>query len=423
MIRIVVGVNWGDEGKGRMVDYFAKDADYVVRYQGGSNAGHTVINDLGTFKLHLIPSGVFHADTINIMGAGTVINLEAAVNEIGQLRNQGIHISDSNYKISDRAIISFPFHKLQDEYEEERLGNKKFGSTKQGIAPTYADKYSKFGIQIGTLFYPEHLKQSISRTLELKNKIFTEVYGKPAVSVDEMFEWALQYGDMLKPYICDMVEFFAKCPLADSNILLESQLGALRDIHYGIYPYTTSSSTLSGFGWVGAGLFSSEVPIITGVVKAFSTCVGEGPFISEMDGELAHSIRETALEYGASTGRPRRIGHFDLVATRYGAKIQNATEIALTKLDSLSGQQKLKICTHYRVGTKIMDYFPIEAELVDAEPVYIDVPGWTEDISKIRQYDKLPEAARNYVEIIQKNIGVFIKYISVGPERESLIVR
>lgn len=422
-LRIVVGVNWGDEGKGRMVDYFAESADYVVRYQGGNNAGHTVVNELGEFKLHLIPSGIFYDDVVNVLGPGTAINLEAAIDEIEKLRTRGIKINENNYKISNRAIICFPFHKLQDEYEEERLDAKMFGSTKQGIAPVYGDKYMKYAIQVGSLFYPEYLKDQIKRCLELKNRIFTKVYGKPAVDVDEMIEWTTRYGDLLKPYICDTIELLNKAQESKKRILLEGQLGTLRDVHYGIYPYTTSSCPLSDFGPIGAGLFINQKSAITGVMKAFSTCVGEGPFVTEIKSQLADSIREVSHEYGAVTGRPRRIGYFDAVASRYGAKVQNATEIALTKLDSLSGQETLRICTHYRIGSRTIDYFPITAELIDAEPVYTDVPGWQEDITLIRNYNKLPKPARHYVETIERLVEKPIRYISVGPEREALIIR
>ncbi|MGD0915004.1 MAG: adenylosuccinate synthase [Thermodesulfobacteriota bacterium] len=424
-VRIVVGVNWGDEGKGRMVDYFSKDADYVIRYQGGNNAGHTVVNEFGTFKLHLIPSGIFYKHVINVLGPGTVINLEVAVDELQQLKNKGIPIHEGNYKISNRAMICFPFHILQDEYEEERLGEGGFGSTKQGIAPVYGDKYLKYGIQIGTLFHPEYLKEQIARCLDLKNRLFENVYHKPPVHVDDMFTWAMKFGKVLMPYVCDTIQLLEDAQKSSKTILLEAQLGTLRDIHYGIYPYTTSSCPLSSFGVIGAGLFGGdhEKPIVTGVMKAFSTCVGAGPFVTEIRGEIADTLREIAHEYGAATSRPRRIGYFDAVASRYGAKLQNTTEIALTKLDSLSKQKTLKICTHYKIGDKIIDYFPITPELMLAKPVYIDLPGWDEDISNIRDFQKLPGPSRNYVETIEKLVGIPIRYISVGPERNALIIR
>jgi adenylosuccinate synthase len=422
-LRIVVGVNWGDEGKGRMVDYFARNADYVIRFQGGNNAGHTIENEYGNFKLHLVPSGIFYKNVINILGPGTVVNLEAAVREMEELKGRGIEITPANYKISDRATICFPFHQLQDEYEEERLGQGMFGSTKQGIAPVYGDRYMKYGIQVGALFHPEYFRQEIDRCLDLKNSIFQNVYNKPPFSADEAFRWAVKYFQILKPHICDSVTMLREAKKAGSRILLEGQLGALRDIVYGIYPYPTSSSTIAAFGAVGAGYFSSETPVVTGVMKAFSTCVGEGPFVTEIHGELADKIRETSFEYGASTGRPRRIGHFDAVASRYGVEVSGATEVALTKLDSLSGLNPLKICTHYRIGSRDIDYFPIVPELVQAEPQYIEMPGWQEDITGIREYCKLPPAAREYVEKIEQLVQCRVAYISVGPERKALIVR
>lgn len=424
-VRIVVGVNWGDEGKGRMVDYFSKDADYVIRYQGGNNAGHTVVNEFGTFKLHLMPCGIFRKNVVNVMGPGAVINLEAAFDELQQLRARGINITADNYKISNRAIICFPFHQLQDAYEEERLGESGFGSTKQGIGPVYSDKYLKYGIQVGALFYPEYFKEQLQRCLELKNALFESVYRKPKVEVEAMFAWAMQFGKCLEPHICDTIPLLENAVKAKKRIVLEAQLGTLRDIHYGIYPYTTSSCPLADFGIVGAGMFGGYAgqPSTTGVMKAFSTCVGAGPFVTEMSEDVAGPLREVAYEYGATTGRGRRIGHFDAVASRYGAKLQNATELALTKLDSLSGQTTLKICTHYQIGDRQIDNFPITPELLMSKPVYLEMPGWSEDITGIRTFAQLPAAARNYVETIERLVGVPIRYISVGPEREALIIR
>lgn len=422
-LRIIVGVNWGDEGKGRMVDYFARNADFVVRFQGGNNAGHTIENDLGTFKLHLIPSGIFYKNTVNLLGPGTVVNLEAAVKEMSGLQQRGIEFTPENYKISDRAVISFPFHNLQDEYEETRLGGEMFGSTRQGIAPVYGDRYMKYGVQVGALFYPDYLRQEINRCLQLKNQIFAKVYGKPAADPEESYQWAIKYGEILKPHICDSIALLKDAQKSGKRVLLEGQLGALRDIIYGIYPYPTSSSTIAGFGAVGAGYFSQEMPVVTGVMKAFSTCVGEGPFTTEIHDELAHQIRETSFEYGALTGRPRRIGWFDAVASRYGTDVSGATEIALTKLDSLSGLDTLKICTAYRIGNRTVDNFPITPELVQAESVYMEVPGWKEDIRNVRKYSQLPGTAQKYVETIEKLVEKPVKYVSVGPHREALIVR
>jgi adenylosuccinate synthase len=422
-VRIVVGVNWGDEGKGKMVDYFARQADYVVRFQGGNNAGHTVENEKGSFKMHLIPSGIFYPNVINILGPGMAVNLEALAGEIQSLKERGIKVSPDNLKLSDRAVICFPFHRLQDEYDEERLGSKMFGSTRQGIAQVYADRYLKYGIQMGTLNYPDYLKEQIERCLELKNRLFTEVYKKPAVSPERVLGWAMEQAEILRPYVCDSHNSLREAAQKHSRIILEGQLGALRDIIYGIYPYTTSSSTIASFGPAGAGCFNFETPVITGIMKAFSTCVGEGPFVTEIKGALAEQIRETSFEYGASTGRPRRIGYFDAVASRYGTEINGAKELALTKLDSLSGLSSLKICTHYRTGTKTTADFPITAELVQAEPVYAEVHGWKEDIRGVREYSRLPASARNYVEKLEELVQCRIAYISVGPEREAVIAR
>ncbi len=423
MVVAVVGINWGDEGKGRMVDWLARDMDVVVRYQGGSNAGHTVVNDLGTFKLHLIPSGIFSPKVVNVLGPGAVVNLEACVKEMADLKAKGVAIGPDSYKISERALICFPFHKLQDEYEEERLGAGKFGSTKQGIAPVYGDRYMKTGLQMGDLAYPDYFRAQLARTLESKNLLFTRVYGKPAVSLDSMMEWAMEYGRPLLPHVADTMEILSRAEAEGKNILLEAQLGSLRDVMYGIYPFTTSSTTLAGFGGVGSGWFGKSPVRTVGVMKAFSTCVGEGPFTTEITGELANAIREVAFEYGAATGRPRRIGWFDAVASRYGAQVQGVDDIAITKLDSLSGQKSLKICTHYEIEGKKTDRFPITARLVQASPVSIDMPGWKEDISGVREFSRLPAAAREYVETIERLVGRKIRYVSVGPERDSLIIR
>jgi adenylosuccinate synthase len=422
-VRIIVGVNWGDEGKGKMVDYFARQADYVVRFQGGNNAGHTIENEFGNFKLHLIPSGIFYPDVVNILGPGTVVNLEAAVAEMSALKNRGVLIDKNNYQISDRAVICFPFHQRQDEYEEERHGSAQFGSTRQGIGPVYADRYLKYGIQVGALNHPDYLKEQIVRCLALKNKVFAGVYGKLPVDPLAVYDWARKYGEILKPHIIDSLKILRKAQKSDRRIILEGQLGALRDVIYGIYPFTTSSSTIAGFAGVGAGCFSREKPVVTGIMKAFSTCVGEGPFATEIQGDLAAQIRETSFEYGALTGRPRRIGYFDAVASRYGVCVSGASEIALTKLDSLSGLPTLKICTAYRVGNRTTQDFPIVPELIQAEPVYTEMPGWKEDIRHIRQYENLPEAARDYIEIIERLIECRIAYVSVGPQREATIVR
>lgn len=422
-VQVVVGANWGDEGKGRMVDYFARDADFVVRYQGGHNAGHTVINEYGKFTLRLIPSGILYPEVTNVLGPGTVVNLEALVGEIGRLRERGVRVGPDNLKISQRACICFPFHVLQDQYEEERLGANMFGSTLQGIAPVYGDRYMKYGIQVGVLRYPEFLREQLDRCLGLKNLIFERVYGKGPVDAGQMCEWAMQYGRELLPYVGDTTALLGDAVSNGKTVLLEAQLGTLRDVFYGIYPFTTSSNPIAGFAYVGAGLSADVSPKITAVVKAFSTCVGEGPFVTELGADEADRLRRRTGEFGAATGRPRRIGHFDAVATRYGVRVQGATEVALTKLDDLAGEEGLKICTHYSIGSRTTKDFPFFPELRAAEPVYVDMPGWQEPIGATRRYGELPAAARRYVETIEDLIGVPIKYISVGPEREALIHR
>src|SRR5262252_3291487 len=335
-VRIVVGANWGDEGKGRMVDYFARETDFVVRYQGGHNAGHTIVNDRGKFALRLVPSGIFYPGVTNVVGPGAVVNLESLVGEIEKLCQRGVRIGPENLRISDRSCVCFPFHVLQDKYEEERLGKNKFGSTVQGIAPVYGDRYLKYGVQVGLLRHPDMLRRQLERCLELKNLLFERVYEKPAVVLDEMCDWADEYGRRLMPHVCDVTPVLNEAVAAGKRVLFEAQLGALRDVYFGIYPYVTSSSPLAAFAWVGGGLTLPAETTTTAVVKAFATCVGEGPFVTEIHGEAADRFRERTGEFGAATGRPRRIGHFDAVATRYGVLMQGATEVALTKLDDLS---------------------------------------------------------------------------------------
>ena len=422
-VQIVVGGNWGDEGKGRMVDYFAKDADCVVRYQGGHNAGHTVVNDRGKFALRLVPSGIFYPGVANIVGPGTVVNLEALADEIQYLSGKGVHIGPENLKVADRACICFPFHKLQDLYEEQRLGKEKFGSTVQGIAPVYGDRYMKYGVQVGALRHPDYLRDQLRRTLELKNSLFERVYGQPPANLDDMCDWATMHGKRLLPHICDTVDYLEAAARANKTILLEAQLGSLRDIFYGIYPYTTSSSPLAAFAAVGGGLFAHAPTTVTAVVKAFSTCVGEGPFVTEIHGEAADKFRNRTGEFGAATGRPRRIGHFDAVATRYGVRVQGATEVALTKLDNLSGEGPLKICTHYQINGRRVDHFPLVPELRVAKPVYTEMEGWSADIASARRFADLPEAACRYVETIEDLIRVPVRFVSVGAEREALMTR
>lgn len=419
-IDIVVGANWGDEGKGRMVDYLAQNADFVVRFQGGNNAGHTVVNEFGAFKLHLLPSGVFNPKATNILGPGMVIDIQGLAEELDDLKSRGI---DPVIRVSDRATICFPFHRLQDAWEEERLGAQAYGSTRRGIAPAYGDRTMKKGIQIGELLYPERFRERLLHLLEWK-ELQSGIYGKNGeISFDETMAWAETYGDKIRHLICDTTVMLEEAAAAGKNILFEAQLGTLRDLNFGIYPFTTSSCALAAYAPVGGGLFGRGLDRVMAVVKAFSTCVGEGPFVTRMNDAEANALREIAEEYGAATGRPRTIGHFDAVATRYGVKVQGASEVALTKLDSLSGLKTLKICTHYDFRGERIDRFPINAVLDEATAVYEDMPGWDEDITGVRTFEGLPQAARDYVLEIERQIQCRIRYVSVGPERESLIDR
>lgn len=421
-ITVLVGLQWGDEGKGRMVDYLAQNADFVARYQGGNNAGHTVVNQFGTFKLHLIPSGIFNPGVINILGPGMVIDIQSLSEEIAELEKSGIN-TDS-IRISDRATVTFPFHRLEDNLEEDRLGGEAFGSTRRGIAYAYSERYLKKSIQLGELLYPDHLKKRMKGIVEWKNLLLKNVYkSSELVKLDSVLEWLSEYGEKIKHLICDTTSLLEKASSENKKILFEAQLGSLRDIYFGIYPFTTSSCTLASYAPVGGGLFNKKIENVIGVMKAYSTCVGSGPFTTEMQESEAKDLRETAFEYGASTGRPRRIGHFDAVATRYGAMIQGTNEIAITKVDSLSGQKKLLICNEYEINGKSVTDFPLTPALEIANPKYIEMDGWSEDISKCRNFNDLPAAAKNYINKIEELIGYRIRYVSVGPERESLILK
>ena len=419
----IVGINWGDEGKGRMVDLLTKDYDVVVRYQGGGNAGHTVINEYGKFALHLLPSGIFRKGVVNILGNGVALDAENLEKEIEAVRNASVAIGPDNLLISDRASLLLPWHRALDEFEEKRLADKKYGSTKQGIAPFYSDKYQKKTVLAGELFFPEKLRSHIADLVEWKNLIIKGVYGEKTYSVDEVMDWLEHYGELIKPHICDTGAFLRKSIDQGKNILFEAQLGALRDIDMGIYPYTTSSNTLAAYAPVGSGCPSAKIDDIVGVVKAYSTCVGEGPFTCEWFGDEAEKLREAGAEYGAKTGRPRRVGPIDIVATRYGVHMQGATYLALTKLDVLSYMDKIPVCTQYVVDGKQSDDFPFPDALDIAKPVIEYLDGWNCDISGARKWSDLPETARNYVEYVEKAVGCFIKYISVGPERDSIVVR
>jgi len=420
-IEVVVGANWGDEGKGRMVDYLAQDADFVVRFQGGNNAGHTVVNEFGLFKLHLLPSGVFNPKAVNVLGPGMVIDLQGLAEEIADLKGKGI---TPNIALSDRATICFPFHRMEDTWEEERLGNQAYGSTRRGIAPAYGDRTMKKAIQVGELLYPERFDERLTQLCEWKLSKASKFYGHDnAFSIDEIKAWVRTWGDQVRHLICDTSELLEDAARADKKILFEAQLGTLRDLNFGIYPYTTSSCALAAFAPIGGGLFSRQPNRVVAVVKAFSTCVGEGPFVTRMNDEDASELRELAQEYGAATGRPRTIGHFDALATRYGVWAQGSTEVALTKLDSLSGRRTLKICNEYTYRGQSITRFPLNAVLDEATPVYHEVPGWSEDISGVREFSDLPKTAQDYVLEIERLIECRIRYVSVGPEREALIDR
>ncbi len=419
----IVGINWGDEGKGRMVDLLASEYDVVVRYQGGNNAGHTVINQYGKFALHLIPSGIFRPEVINLLGNGTVIDPEALLEEMQSLQTAGVSITPENFKISDRATIVFPYHRAQDALEEERLKDAKYGSTKRGIAPVYSDKFQKKTIMMGELMDMDYLGQRLKGILEWKNLTIQNVYGAEPYDYDTLMAWLEKFGGQLRPYICDAGSVLRLAQLRGKNILFEAQLGALRDIDYGIYPYTSSSTPLAAYAPIGCGAPDLRVDEVLGIVKAYSTCVGEGPFTAEWFGAEADKLREAGGEYGAATGRPRRVGPLDLVATRYGVKVQGATSIALTKLDILSYMEEIPVCIAYDIDGKQTEAFPFPSQLAKAKPVIETLPGWGCDISGVRYWEDLPQAAQDYVTYVEDQIGCPITYVSVGADRDAIIQR
>ena len=419
----IVGINWGDEGKGRMVDLLTQDYDIVVRYQGGGNAGHTVVNERGKFALHLLPSGIFREGVVNILGNGVALDPENLWAEIRDVTEKGVAVTPENLKISDRASLLLPWHRDLDALEEQRLADKKYGSTKQGIAPFYSDKYQKKTVLAGELFYPDELKAHLHDLMEWKDLTLTRVYGAEPYSMEKLEAWLTAYCDKIKPYICDTGAYLRKAQSEDKRILFEAQLGALRDLDFGIYPYTTSSNTTAAYAPIGSGLPGLRLTDVVGVVKAYSTCIGEGPFVCEMFGPEAEALREAGAEYGAKTGRPRRVGPVDLVATRYGVEVQGATRLALTKLDVLGYLERIPVCVRYRVNGVETDRFPFPTELDKAEPVIEYMNGWGCDISGVRRWEDLPEAARRYVRRIEEAVGCPIVYVSVGPERESIIIR
>ena len=419
----IVGINWGDEGKGRMVDLLTNNYDVVVRYQGGGNAGHTVVNEHGKFALHLLPSGIFREGVMNVLGNGVALDPENLWKEIEQITSQGVSITPENLMISDRASLLLPWHRELDGLEEARLADKKFGSTKQGIAPFYADKFAKKTILAGELLYSKHLREHLQDLMEWKNLTLTRVYGAKPVTMEELEVWINVFCNKIKPFIRDTGAYLRQAQQDGKKILFEAQLGALRDLDYGIHPYTTSSNPIAAYAPVGSGLPCVKIDEVVGVVKAYSSCVGEGPFVCEMFGDEAEELRKAGFEYGAKTGRPRRVGSVDIVATRYGVQCQGATNIALTKLDVLSYMDKIPVCAHYRLDGKITDEFPFPALLNDAEPVLEYLDGWKCDISGVRTWEDLPVQAQKYVLYLEQAIGCHIGYVSVGPERDSIILR
>lgn len=424
MVRAIVGANWGDEGKGKITDMFASKADVVIRFQGGANAGHTIINDYGKFALHLLPSGVCHPEITNIIGNGVALDIPKLVKEINDVTSKGV--PQPKLLVSDRAQIMMPYHVLLDTYEEERLADKQFGSTKSGIAPFYSDKYAKIGFQVCDLFYPDELKEKLASVCEVKNLLLKYVYHKPLLDVDELFNTLMEYKDMIEPYVADTGAFIRQAIKDGKEILLEGQLGSLKDPDFGIYPMVTSSSTLAGYGAVGAGIPAHEIKDIITVTKAYSSAVGAGEFVSEIFGEEADKMRNhggDAGEYGATTGRPRRMGWFDCVATRYGVEVQGATQVCLTALDCLSYLDEIKICTGYEIDGKIIKDFPNTHMLKKAKPIFETLPGFKCDIRGIKEFDKLPKEAQDYVLFIEKEIGKPITMVSNGPKREEIIYR
>lgn len=425
MIKAIVGANWGDEGKGKITDCLASKSDIVIRFQGGSNAGHTIINNYGKFALHQLPSGVFYQNITNVIGNGVALSVENLEKELQMLKDANIPMP--NLLISDRTQIVMPYHKLFDVYEEERLFSKKFGSTKSGIAPFYSDKASKIGIQVGQLFGDlQELREKLENILSIKNTLLEHLYKKPILNIDEIFEKLMHYKEVLKPFVGDSAAFIYEAVKSGKNILLEGQLGALKDMDFGIYPMVTSSNTIAGYGAVGAGIPPYEIKEIITVVKAYSSAVGAGEFVSEIFGEEADELRKRGGdcgEYGATTGRPRRMGWLDLVATSYGCRVQGATMIAFTVLDALGYLDEIKVCTGYEIDGKVTQNFPAPYKLKYAKPVYETLPGWKCDISNIKNYSDLPEECKNYIKFAEEYIGIPIKILSNGPSRDNIIYR
>ena len=426
MIKAIVGANWGDEGKGKITDMLSQEADIIIRFQGGSNAGHTIKNNYGKFALHMLPSGVFYDHTTSILGNGVALNIPYMFNEINDIVSKGV--PKPKILVSDRAQILMPYHILFDEYEEERLAGKAFGSTKSGIAPFYSDKYAKIGFQVQELFMDEALlREKVERVITQKNVLLKHLYNKPELDPEDIMKTLMEYRDMVEPYVCDIALFLDEAIKAGKNILLEGQLGALKDTDHGIYPMVTSSSTLAAYGAIGAGVPPYEIKEILTVVKAYSSAVGGGAFVSEiLDETEAEELRKrggVGGEYGATTGRPRRVGWFDAVATKYGCMTQGTTEVAFTVLDPLGYLDEIPVCVGYEIDGEVTTRFPSTAKLEKAKPVLKKLPGWKCDITGIRNFEDLPAEAQNYVDEIEKMIGFPITYVSNGPGREDIIKR
>lgn len=425
MVRAIVGACWGDEGKGKITDMLSEESDIIIRFQGGANAGHTIINDYGKFALHTLPSGVFYDHTTSIIGNGVALDIPKLFNEIKQIVDRGVPMP--KILVSDRAQMVMPYHVLFDEYEEERLAGKSFGSTKSGIAPFYSDKYAKIGFQVSELFDDEAtIREKIERVILQKNVLLEHLYKKPLLKVDDIYNTLMEYKKMVEPYVCDVSAFLAQAIKDNKTILLEGQLGSLKDPDHGIYPMVTSSSTLAGYGAIGAGIPPYEIKDVVTVVKAYSSAVGAGEFVSEIFGDEADELRRRGGdggEFGATTGRPRRMGWFDAVASRYGCRIQGTTKVALTVLDVLGYLDEIPICVGYEVDGEVTKDFPTTNKLKKAKPVYEVLPGWKEDIRGITEYDKLPENCRKYIEKIEEELGVPIAFVSNGPSRHEIIKR
>ena len=424
MVKAVVGANWGDEGKGKITDMLAKEADIIVRFQGGANAGHTIVNNYGKFALHTLPSGVFYNHTTSVIGNGVALNIPILMKEIKSITDRNVPMP--KILVSDRAQMVMPYHILFDQYEEERLGGKSFGSTKSGIAPFYSDKYAKIGFQVSELFDEELLQEKVQRVSEMKNVILEHLYHKPMIDPAELLNTLHEYRDMIAPFVCDVSAFLDKALKEGKTILLEGQLGTMKDPDHGIYPMVTSSSTLAAYGAIGAGIPPYEIKQIVTVSKAYSSSVGAGAFVSEIFGDEADELRHRGGdggEFGATTGRPRRMGWFDCVATKYGCRLQGATDVAFTVLDALGYLDEIPVCVGYEIDGEVTTDFPVTYKLEKAKPVLKKLPGWKCDIRGIRNFDELPENCRKYVEFIEEQIGFPITMVSNGPGREDIIYR